>query len=452
MKKEFKPQTLAEKSHINSKGSKSVLQCITDLDQASKELDRISKRTSENEQEETTRIVQKILQDVKEKGDEALLYYTERFDGFKPEPLTVSPELLLEAWESTPKALQKALRLAHQRIKNFHQHQLPTDLVIDGDNGERVGRRWTPVQKAGIYIPGGRASYPSTVLMNAIPAQVAGVKKIFMVSPADATGKINNTVLAAAHLVGVSKVFRIGGAQAIGALAYGTEAVESVDVISGPGNIYVTLAKKYLYGRVGIDSLAGPSEVLIIADHTAQTKQVAADLLAQAEHDPLASSILLTTESKLAEELPKEIERQLTRNPRAEICLKSLESWGLIVICKDLASCIELNNRFSPEHLELLTENPQSLVSKISNAGAIFIGQWSPEAVGDYLAGPNHTLPTSGTARFSGALGVETFMKNTSLIEFTKTAFERTSKAVIELANSEGLYSHAESIKIRSSK
>jgi len=452
LKKEFKQPALVEKNHINSKRSRSVIQCITDLDQASKELDRISKRTSGSEQEETTRIVQEILHNVKEKGDKALIHYTERFDGFKPVPLSVPPELLLEAWENTPKQLQEALQLAQQRIKNFHQHQLPTDLLIEGDHGERLGRRWTPVQKAGIYIPGGRASYPSTVLMNAIPAQVAGVKKISMVSPAGATGKINNTVLAAAHLVGINKVFPIGGAQAIGALAYGTETVESVDVISGPGNIFVTLAKKYLYGQVGIDSLAGPSEVLIIADHTAEVKQVAADLLAQAEHDPLASSILMTTESKLAEELPKEIEEQLKANPRAEICLQSLQNWGLIVICKDLQSCIELNNRFAPEHLELLVENPHSLVKKVYNAGAIFIGHWSPEAVGDYLAGPNHTLPTSGTARFSGALGVETFMKNTSLIEFTKTAFDKTSKAVIELANSEGLYSHSESIKIRSSK
>ena len=409
-------------------------------------------RTSGSEQEKTTSTVQKILQEVKEKGDEALIHFTEQFDGFKPEPLTIAPEILEQAWKDTPKKLQEALQLARQRIERFHQLQLPANLLFEGDHGERLGRRWTPVEKAGIYIPGGRASYPSTVLMNAIPAQVAGVKTIIMVSPANANGEINKTVLAAAQLVGINKVFRIGGAQAIGALAYGTETIESVDVISGPGNIFVTLAKKSLYGQVGIDSLAGPSEVLIIADQTADIKKVAADLLAQAEHDPLASSILLTTESSIANALPKEIEHQIKDHPRSEICLSSLQNWGLIVLCKNLESCIQLSNQFAPEHLELLIMDPHSIVDKIHNAGAIFIGNWSPEAVGDYLAGPNHTLPTSGTARFSSALGVETFMKNTSLIEFTKTAFDKTSKAVMELAQSEGLHSHAESIKVRTSE
>jgi len=427
------------------------MRCISDLRQADAALEQISKRATGDEQEKAGKIVESILQGIKAEGDEALARYTEQFDGFKPCPINVSPEILEKAWEETPKKLQQALQLAHQRIKAFHESQIPTDLLIKGIHGEKLGRRWRPVQKAGIYIPGGRAAYPSTVLMNAIPAQVAGVENIFMVSPANSSGQINNVVLAAAHLVGLDKVFRIGGAQAIGALAYGTKTVEKVDVISGPGNIYVTLAKKSVYGKVGIDSLAGPSEVLIIADQTAQVEQVAADLLAQAEHDPLAASILLTTESRLAAALPQEITRQLRENPRAEICMTSLQNWGLIVICNDLESCIKLSNRFAPEHLELLIENPHSIVEKTHNAGAIFIGHWSPEAVGDYLAGPNHTLPTSGTARFSGALGVETFMKNTSLIEFTKTAFDETSDAVMELAKSEGLHSHGESIKIRSS-
>ena len=428
------------------------MRCISDLELASEALVRISQRTSGDKQEDAKNTVEKILHDVKTQGDQALIHYTECFDGFKPEPLEVKSEVLLKAWEEIPKKLQEALLLASKRITDFHQEQIPTDLVKEGIHGEKLGRRWLPVKKAGIYVPGGRASYPSTVLMNAIPAKVAGVEEIFMVSPAQSNGQINNIVLAAAHIAGVTKLFRIGGAQSIGALAYGTQTVESVDVITGPGNIYVTLAKKSVYGKVGIDSLAGPSEVLIIADHSAQVEQVAADLLAQAEHDPLAASILLTTESNLAEALPKEIQRQLKESPRAEICHESLREWGLIVLCKDLESCLQLSNQFAPEHLELLVEYPYSIVDKAINAGAIFIGKWTPEAVGDYLAGPNHTLPTSGTARFSGALSVETFMKNTSLIEFSKNAFLQTSDAIIELAKSEGLHSHAESIKIRSTK
>ena len=440
---------MAQRSQHYSENSKTLVQTISDLGLASDALLRISQRTSGDKQEQAKSTVEKILQDVKKQGDNALIHYTERFDGFKPEPLEINSEKLLQAWEDIPTKLQEALQIASQRITDFHKEQIPTDLFKEGIYGEKLGRRWLPVKKAGIYVPGGRASYPSTVLMNAIPAKVAGVEEIFMVSPAQSNGEINNIVLAAAHLVGVTKLFRIGGAQSIGALAYGTETVKSVDVITGPGNIYVTLAKKSVYGQVGIDSLAGPSEVLIIADHTAKVEQVAGDLLAQAEHDPLAASILLTTESKLAATLPKEIKRQLKTNPRAEICLESISEWGLIVLCEDLESCLELSNQFAPEHLELLVEDPYSIVSKVSNAGAVFIGHWTPEAVGDYLAGPNHTLPTSGTARFSGALSVETFMKNTSLIEFTQAAFLQTSDAIIELATSEGLHSHAESIKIR---
>ncbi|WP_320668402.1 histidinol dehydrogenase [Prochlorococcus sp. MIT 1307] len=425
------------------------MRCIDGLFEAYKALDRISERTSGAEQDKARCTVENILKEVKENGDAALYRYTELFDGFKPNPLEISPDILQQAWEETPPKLQTALQLAHRRIKDFHQHQRPADLSIKGVHGETLGRRWRPVQHAGIYIPGGRASYPSTVLMNAVPAQVAGVEQVTMVSPGGKNGKINTVVLAAAHLAGINKVFRIGGAQSIGALAFGTETIEPVDVITGPGNIYVTLAKKSVYGKVGIDSLAGPSEVLIIADHTAQIEQIAADLLAQAEHDPLAASILLTTESNIAAAIPRELKRQLKNHPRAKICQSSLANWGLIVICEDLKSCIELSNKFAPEHLELLIENPHSLVEKSTNAGAIFIGNWTPEAIGDYLAGPNHTLPTSGTARFSGALGVETFMKNTSLIEFTQNAFDHTSDAVMELAKSEGLHSHSESIRIR---
>ena len=432
--------------------SRKILNCTKDPQEAEGFLDKIASRTSLDSQEQALTAVNKILEEVKQSGDDALIRLTKQFDGFAPKPLQVNPKEIAQAWNETPKELQDSLFLAKTRIEEFHKNQFPKDFLTKGTHGEQLGRRWSPVNKAGIYIPGGRAAYPSTVLMNAIPALVAGVEEIIMVSPANQTGKLNKTVLAAAHVSGINKIFRIGGAQAIGALAYGTETIPRVDVISGPGNIYVTLAKKSVYGQVGIDSLAGPSEVLIIADNTAKVEQIAADLLAQAEHDPLAASILLTTDESLLTKVNYEIEKQLHNHPRSEICRKSLNDWGLIVICKDLETCAALSNRFAPEHLELLIANPLQLASKIKNAGAIFLGHWSPEATGDYLAGPNHTLPTSGTARFSSALGVETFMKSTSIINFTEEALIKTSNAIIQLANSEGLHSHANSVKLRISR
>ncbi len=441
---------MAENGRENSDATKSLVKFTQELQEATAQLERLAKRTTGGGQNQAIRTVEEILGAVQDNGDSAIIKYTMQFDGYKPEPITVEPEKLLKAWETTPKNLREALELAHRRIQDFHQRQKPNDLNVKGVHGEFLGKRWRPVNRAGIYVPGGRAAYPSTVLMNAIPAQVAGVTEIIMASPASTNGEINNTVLAAAYLSGINKVLRIGGAQAIGALAYGTETVPKVDVISGPGNIYVTLAKKIVYGTVGIDSLAGPSEVLIIADHSATVKQVATDLLAQAEHDPMAAAILLTTESQLAKDVPAEIERQLKFHPRAEICLASLRDWGLIVLCENLEVCARLSDQFAPEHLELLVDRPRPLADHINNAGAIFLGPWSPEAVGDYLAGPNHTLPTSGNSRFSGALNVATFMKNTSLIEFNKSAFESTASAAIELAESEGLHSHAQSIQIRS--
>jgi len=422
------------------------------IDQAQFELKRITERTSGHAQEKAITVVNDILKNVKERGDEALKEYTHRFDGFLAEQLQVPPDLILKAWEDTPNALKDSLLLAKKRIEKFHSLQAPKNITYTGPHGESLGRRWSPVEKAGIYVPGGRAAYPSTVLMNAIPAYVAGVNQTIMVSPANSQGELNQTVLAAAHITGINKVFRIGGAQAIGALANGTESIPKVDVITGPGNIYVTLAKKKVYGKVGIDSLAGPSEILIIADQSAKLEHVASDMLAQSEHDPLASAILITTNKKLAEKLPAEIERQLINHPRLEICQESISNWGLIVLCDDLETCAKLSDAFAPEHLELLVENPKELSKRIKNAGAIFMGPWSPEAIGDYLGGPNHTLPTSGTARFAGALGVETFMKNTSLIDFSEEAFNENKKAVVHLANSEGLHSHAESIRIRDSK
>ena len=413
------------------------------------ELRRISQRTTSANNKKINSIVEEILQEVKIHGDEAIEKYTKKFDGFHPKPMQVSSKDLKTAWDETDHHLKKSLEVAYKRIKKFHEKEIPESFTIKGEHGDFVQRRWMPLKNAGLYIPGGRAAYPSTVLMNAIPAKVAGVKEISMVSPGNTNGIINKTVLAAAYLSGIDKVFRIGGAQAIGALAFGTKQINKVDVITGPGNIYVTTAKKLIYGFTGIDSLAGPSEILIIADRTAKSSQIASDLLAQAEHDPLASSILLTTSNDQAQEVFDEVFKRIDDHPRKEICMQSIKNWGMIAICENLESCIELSNEFAPEHLEIITVEPQKTLEAIKNAGAIFLGQWTPEAVGDYLAGPNHTLPTSGNARFSGSLGVETFMKNSSVIEFNEKSLKINSSDIINLANSEGLYSHANSVKIR---
>ena len=425
------------------------MKIINNKTDAIQELKRIASRTDSENNNNINTIVEKILHDVKTYGDEAVEKYTQKFDGFNPKPLQVSQYDLKDAWDKIDSNLKRSLEVAHKRIKKFHEKEIPSSFTIEGELGDTVQRRWRPVKNAGIYIPGGRAAYPSTVLMNAIPAKVAGVKDISMVSPGNTEGTINKTVLAAAHLSGINKVFRIGGAQAIAALAFGTNQIEKVDVISGPGNIYVTTAKKLIYGSTGIDSLAGPSEILIIADETAKSAHIASDLLAQAEHDPLASSILLTTSKDQAKEVLEELNIKMDDHPRKEICFQSIKNWGLIVICENYESCIELSNNFAPEHLEILTFDPKKILEGIENAGAIFLGKWTPEAVGDYLAGPNHTLPTSGNSRFSGSLGVETFMKNTSIIEFNEKSLKFNSLDIINLANSEGLHSHANSVKIR---
>ncbi len=425
------------------------MKIINNKQKASKELRRISQRTTSENNNKINSIVADILREVKINGDKAVEKYTKKFDGFLPKPMQVCSKDLKNAWDNTDHNLKKSLKIAHQRIQKFHEKEIPESFTIKGEHGESVQRRWMPVSSAGLYIPGGRAAYPSTVLMNAIPAKVAGVNEISMVSPGNSKGMINKTVLAAAYLCGIDKVFRIGGAQAIGALAFGTNQINKVDVISGPGNIYVTTAKKLIYGFTGIDSLAGPSEILIIADNTANTSQIASDLLAQAEHDPLASSILLTTSYDQAQEVFDEVFKKIDDHPRKEICIQSIKNWGLIAICENLESCIELSNEFAPEHLEIITTDPKKTLETIENAGAIFLGKWTPEAVGDYLAGPNHTLPTCGNARFSGSLGVETFMKNSSIIEFNEKSLKFNSLDIINLANSEGLHSHANSVKIR---
>ncbi len=425
------------------------MRIINNKKDAIRELQRIANRTNSEKNNKINSVVEEILKEVKAYGDKAVEKYTKKFDGFNPDPMQVSASNLQEAWDKIDGDLKRSLEVAHQRIKKFHEKEIPSSFTIKGEHGDTVQRKWRPVKKAGIYVPGGRASYPSTVLMNAVPASVAGVEEIIMVSPGNTQGEINKTVLAAAHLSGIKKVFRIGGAQAIAALAFGTKQISKVDVISGPGNIFVTTAKKLIYGATGIDSLAGPSEILIIADETAQSKHIASDLLAQAEHDPLASSILLTTSKNLAKEVLEEVYKNIDDHPRKEICKESIKNWGLIVTCENHESCIELSNEFAPEHLEILALDPKKILKNIENAGAIFLGKWTPEAVGDYLAGPNHTLPTSGNSRFSGSLGVETFMKNTSIIEFNEESLKINSLDIINLAKSEGLHSHANSVQIR---
>ncbi len=436
-------------SHPASPAGALSIPCLRDPEAARQRLAAIAGRTGDGRMMREEAAVAEILESVRTGGDRALLELSERFDGCRPDPLRIPQERLEEAWQTTPQPLRDALDLAHGRVLSFHRAQKPADLALEGPHGERLGRRWQPVERAGIYVPGGRAAYPSTVLMNAVPARVAGVERLVMVTPPGPGGEPSPIVLAAAHRAGVREVYRVGGAQAIAALAWGTESIPRVDVISGPGNLWVTLAKKAVYGRVGIDSLAGPSEVLVIADASARADQVAADLMAQAEHDPLAAAILITTSEALAAAVPAAIEAQLRDHPRAAITREALNDWGLIVVAADLEQAASLSDSFAPEHLELLVADPEALAERIRHAGAIFLGAWSPEAVGDYLAGPNHTLPTSGTARFAGALSVETFLRHTSLIGFNRNALEATAAAVITLAESEGLHSHAESVRRR---
>ena len=426
-----------------------MVQVLTDPGAAIERLRQIEERTSSAGVEAAEATVSDVIAAIREHGDAAVREFTARFDRVELADLRVAPQLIESSWKAAPQELRDALQLAHRRITAFHREQLPRDIERTGTHGELLGRRWRAVQRAGLYVPGGRAAYPSTVLMNAIPAQVAGVNRLVMCTPPGPEGQVNPAVLAAARVAGISEIYSVGGAQAIAAMAWGTESIPAVDVITGPGNLYVTLAKKAVYGRVGIDSLAGPSEVLVIADDTADAELIAADLLAQAEHDPMAAAILLTTSERLLQEVPQQLQHQLVDHPRREVTEASINDWGLIVHCSDLDQAAELSDRFAPEHLELLVADPRSLAERIQQAGAIFMGAHSPEAAGDYLAGPNHTLPTSGTARFSGALSVETFMRHTSLISFNREALEATGAAIMTLAESEGLHSHRESVRRR---
>lgn len=408
-------------------------------------------KRSPNQYEQYEAVVKEILRDVKEQKDEAVFRYTKAFDGAKIDEnsILVTEEEKKEAYEHVDSTLLEVMRKAMKKIESYHIKQMQYSWFDSNTDGTILGQKVTALQKVGVYVPGGKAVYPSSVLMNIIPAKVAGVDEIIMTTPPNKYGKINVNTLVAACEAGATKIYKVGGAQAIGALAYGTESVPKVDKIVGPGNIYVALAKKAVYGHVSIDSIAGPSEILVIADETANPKFVAADLLSQAEHDELASAILVTTSEKLAVEVSEEIERFVTELTRAEIIKKSLDNYGYILLADTMEEAIQIANEIASEHLEIMTANPFDVMTKIRNAGAIFIGEYSSEPLGDYFAGPNHVLPTNGTAKFFSPLSVDDFIKKSSIISYSREALESIHKDIENFANAEQLTAHANSIKVR---
>ena len=395
-------------------------------------------------------IVDRIVGDVRRDGDEAVIKYTKLIDRteFTPAEFVVTEAEYEAAYQEADPAVVDSLRKAAENVRRYHQEQKPNSWMTYRDKGSILGQSVIPLDRVGIYVPGGTAAYPSSVIMNAMPAVVAGVKEIIMMVPPK-NGKINPYVLVAAKEAGVSKIFKIGGAQAIAAMAFGTETIPRVDKITGPGNIFVTLAKKAVYGHCDIDMLAGPSEILIVADKTADPAYTAADMLSQAEHDMLASSIVITDSPELAEKVAVEAEKQLKVLPREEITRASLDGNGMIIITEDIMQAVELANVSAPEHMEVLTEQPFQLLPYIRHAGAVFLGAYSPEPLGDYFAGPNHVLPTGGTARYYSVLNVETFMKRTSIISYTQEQLDAVSDDVIRLAEAEGLQAHANAVKLR---
>lgn len=414
------------------------------------QFDVILKRNEETPAEVTER-VQEIIAAVRSRGDAALLEYTNRFDQLglsDASDLEITAAEIDAAFEKLPADDLDALQLACDRVARFHEKQKTQTWISTEEPDILLGQKVTPLSRVGIYVPGGKASYPSSVIMNAVPARVAGVKEIIMVCPTP-RGEINPAVLAAARLSGVDRIFRVGGAQAVAALAYGTATIPRVDKITGPGNIYVATAKQLVFGQVGIDMIAGPSEILIINDGSGNPAHIAADLLSQAEHDELASSILITTDRCFGEQVQKELEEQLARLTRQTIARASWEKFGAIIVAGSLEEAAAFSNRISPEHLELAVDDPFGLMPLIENAGAIFMGHWTPEAAGDYLAGPNHTLPTSGTARFFSPLRVDDFVKTSSIISMTKQGLQRLGDRVVQIANMEGLEAHARSVSIR---
>lgn len=396
--------------------------------------------------------VDAIIADVRARGDAALIEYAARFDHAELDSVRVSPEEIEEAFaelEAQDPEFITTLKMAADNIRHFHEQQLHKDLILTDRPGVVLGQKYTPIRRAGVYVPGGTAAYPSTVLMDVIPAKVAGVRQIVMTTPAGPGGKVNAGILAAASIAGIDQIFKTGGAQAVAALAYGTESVPAVDKIVGPGNIYVATAKRKVFGKVGIDMIAGPSEILVLADGTCDPAWVAADLLSQAEHDKLASPVLVTDSRELALAVQAELEAQIPQLPRAAIARASVDANGKIVIAADMDKAIEAVNIIAPEHLEICVDDPFAVLGRIENAGSIFLGKNVPEALGDYFAGPNHTLPTSGTARFSSPLSVDDFVKKSSFIYYTREALGKVQDRIANFAGHEGLHAHAKSVTIR---
>lgn len=395
-------------------------------------------------------IVSEIIENVKQNGDKALYEYNEKFDKAKLDSLLVSEEEIKEAVALVEPKFLEILKTAAQNIREYHKNQVRSGFEIKKADGVIIGQKIIPVDKAGLYVPGGTAAYPSTVLMDSIPAKIAGCKEVVMVTPPSQNGKINPVILAAAYIAGVDKIFKVGGAQAIAALAYGTESVPKVDKIVGPGNAFVAEAKKQVFGQVSIDMIAGPSEILIIADSKTNPAHAAADLLSQAEHDKMASAVLVTDSIELANNVSDELEKQIPLLLRSEIARASIDNNGKIIVADNLEEVIEISNEIAPEHLELLLDEPFEYLDKIRHAGSIFMGRYCPEALGDYYAGPNHTLPTSGTAKFSSSLSVDDFIKKTQYTYYTKEALDKVAFDVAYFAEKEGLTAHAKSAVIRS--
>ena len=393
--------------------------------------------------------VDAIIADVRARGDAALKDYALKFDHAQIDDLRVSQQEIDEAFAAMEPGFLKTLEMAADNIRAFHRQQVHKDFMLERGPGITLGQKYTPIEKAGVYVPGGTAAYPSTVLMDVIPAKVAGVSEIVMTTPAGKDGKVNPAILAAAVTAGIDKIFKTGGAQAVAALAYGTESIPAVDKIVGPGNIYVAAAKRKVFGKVGIDMIAGPSEILVLADGKSNPAWVAADLLSQAEHDKLASPVLVTDSMELAKAVQAELEVQIPQLPRADIARASVDTNGKIVVAADLDRAIDAANIIAPEHLEICLDDPFAVLGRIKNAGSIFMGRNVPEALGDYFAGPNHTLPTSGTARFSSPLSVDDFVKKSSFIYYTRDALGKVQGRIADFAEHEGLHAHAKSVTIR---
>ena len=407
------------------------------------------KQRSRKASPEIEQSVARIIEEVRTRGDAAVREYTLKFDGALPERIELGREEMCRESEDCDKAFLAALRRAAKNIREFHERQKQQSWFTTGPDGVMMGQRIRGLSRVGIYVPGGTAAYPSSVLMNAVPAKIAGVGEIVMATPPGKDGRPNSDILAAACEAGVDRVFQIGGAQAVAALAFGTETVPAVDKIVGPGNIFVATAKKQLYGTVGIDMVAGPSEILILADESANPKYLAADLMSQAEHDVLASAILLTTSRSVAERTAAELSRQIEGLSRREIIEKSLADYGALIVCGSMGEAVEFANELAPEHLELCVENPMEYLGRIDNAGSVFLGSYSPEPLGDYYAGPNHVLPTGGTARFFSPLSVDSFVKKSSFLYYTKQALDPVKNDILALAEAEGLSAHANSIRVR---